>query len=52
LYPKISNTFDSLAEDFLKKKDTINAIDNLTKALAINPENRKSNRTLKRITKK
>tara|TARA_B110000091_G_scaffold92764_1_gene101246 strand:- start:904 stop:1584 length:681 start_codon:yes stop_codon:yes gene_type:complete len=52
LYPNSSNTFDSLAEAFLKKEDTISAIDNLKKALAINSENRRSKNKLKRITKK
>jgi tetratricopeptide (TPR) repeat protein len=52
LYPRSSNTFDSLADAFLKKGDTINAIDNLKKALGINPENRRSESTLKKITKK
>ena len=52
LYPNSSNTFDSLAEAFLKKEDTLNAIENLKKALAINPENRNVKRTLKKLTKK
>ena len=52
LYPKSSNTFDSLADAFLKKGDTVNAIDHLKKALAINPENRGSKNTLKKITQK
>jgi tetratricopeptide (TPR) repeat protein len=52
LYPKSSNTFDSLADAFLKKGDTVNAIDNLKKALAINPENRRSKNTFKEITQK
>ena len=51
LYPKSSNTFDSLADAFLKKGDTVNAIDNLKKALAINPENRRSKNTFKKIRK-
>ena len=52
LYPKSSNTFDSLADAFLRAKDTVNAIENYKKALAINPENRGSKRTLNKITKK
>lgn len=52
LYPKSSNTFDSLADAFLKKEDTINALENLKKALAINPENRRSKNTFKKITQK
>ena len=52
LYPKSSNTFDSLADAFLKKEDTINALENLKKALAINPENRRSKNIFKKITQK
>ncbi len=52
LYPKSSNTFDSLADAFLKKEDTLNAIENLKKALAINPENQRSKKRLERINKK
>jgi tetratricopeptide (TPR) repeat protein len=52
LYPKSSNTFDSLADAFLKKGDTVNAIDHLKKALAINPEKRVSKNKLKKITQK
>lgn len=51
LYPKSSNTFDSLGEAYYLKKDTINAVDNLKKALAINPENRSAKRLLKKLTK-
>ncbi len=52
LYPKSSNTYDSLADAFLRKKDTVNAINFYNKALSINPENSSSRRMLKRITKK
>ncbi|WP_347174606.1 tetratricopeptide repeat protein [Polaribacter uvawellassae] len=52
LYPKSSNTYDSLADAFLRKKDTVNAINYYNKALSINPENSSSRRMLKRITKK
>jgi len=52
LYPKSSNTFDSLGEAYYLNKDTLNAIDNFKKALAINPENRSAKRFLKRLTKK
>lgn len=52
LHPKSSNTFDSLADAYLKKKDTTSAINYYKKALSINPENRSSKRMLKRITKK
>ena len=39
LYPKKSNTYDSLGEAFWQKKDTANAALNYRKALEINPEN-------------
>ncbi|WP_165730154.1 type IV pilus biogenesis/stability protein PilW [Polaribacter sp. 20A6] len=52
LYPNKSNVFDSMAEAYFLKKDTVNAIINFKKALAINPENRNSERFLKKITKK
>lgn len=52
LYPKSSNTFDSLGDAYFKTKDTVNAIDNYKKALAINPENRSSKRSLKKLTVK
>lgn len=51
LYPKSSNSFDSLADAYLKKNDTIKAIENYKKALAINPENRGASRQLKKLTK-
>ena len=52
LYPKSSNTFDSLGDAYLKSKDTVNAVISYKKALNINPENRSSKRMLKKITKK
>lgn len=52
LYPKSSNTYDSLAEAYFRKKDTVNAINYYKKALSINPENSSSKRMLNRITKK
>ncbi|WP_298883646.1 hypothetical protein [uncultured Polaribacter sp.] len=52
LYPKSSNTFDSLGDAYLKYKDTVNAVISYKKALNINPENRSSKRMLKKITKK
>lgn len=52
LYPKSSNTYDSLADGYLKLKDTANAIIFYKKALSINPENRSSKRMLKNITEK
>ncbi len=52
MYPKSSNTYDSLADGYLQNKDTANAILYYKKALSINPENRSSNRMLKKITEK
>jgi tetratricopeptide (TPR) repeat protein len=52
LYPKSSNTYDSLGDAYLKIKDTINAIANYNNALSINPENRSSLRMLHTINKK
>lgn len=51
LYPKSSNVFNSLGEAYFLKKDTVNAVLNFKKSLAINPENRNSKRFLKRLTK-
>ncbi|WP_299670084.1 tetratricopeptide repeat protein [uncultured Polaribacter sp.] len=51
LYPKSSNTFDSLGDAYLKIKDTAKSIENYKKALAINPENRSSLRMMKKIDK-
>lgn len=52
LYPKSSNTYDSTADAYLRMKDTTQAITYYKKALAINPENRSSQRQLEKITKK
>ena len=52
LYPKSSNTYDSLGAAYLKIKDTTNAIANYKKALSINPENRSSLRNLQQLSPK
>lgn len=52
LYPKSSNVYNSLGEAYLRKKDTLKAVENLNKSLSINPENRSSKRLLKKITQK
>lgn len=52
LYPKSSNTFDSLADSYLAINDTLAAVENYKKALAINPENRGSKRNLIKLTEK
>tara|TARA_R110002126_G_scaffold291579_2_gene453892 strand:+ start:1685 stop:2365 length:681 start_codon:yes stop_codon:yes gene_type:complete len=49
LYPKSSNVFNSLGEAYYLKKDTINAILNFKKSLAINPENRNSKRFIEKL---
>jgi tetratricopeptide (TPR) repeat protein len=52
LYPKSSNTYDSLGAAYLKIKDTTNAIANYKNALSINPENRSSLRNLQQLSPK
>ncbi|CAL2077033.1 tetratricopeptide repeat protein [Tenacibaculum sp. 190524A05c] len=52
LYPRSSNTFDSLGDAYKKQKDTAKAIESYKKALSINPENRSSKRNLERLTNK
>lgn len=52
LYPKSSNTYDSMGDAYLRKKDTVKAVEYYKKALAINPENRSSKRALRRLTEK
>ncbi len=52
LYPRSSNTYDSLADGYLKMNDTVNAVLFYKKSLSINPENRSSKRMLDKITKK
>lgn len=52
LYPKSSNTYDSMGDAYRLKRDTIKAIEYYNKALSINPENRGSKRQLERLTKK
>ncbi len=52
LYPKSSNTYDSMGDLFRAQKDTVKAIEFYKKALAINPERRSSQRRLDQLTKK
>lgn len=47
LYPKKSNTYDSLGEAYWKKRDTVNARKYYQKALVLNPENKEASRFLK-----
>jgi len=51
LYPRSSNVFNSLGEAYYLKKDTVNALLNFKKSLAINPENRSSKQFMKKVTK-
>lgn len=52
LYPKSSNTYDSLGDAYLKAKDTTKAKESYKKALVINPENRSSKKALRKLNKK
>lgn len=52
LYPKSSNTYDSMADLYVEMKDTVKAIEFYKKALAINPERGNSQNMIKRLTKK
>lgn len=48
LYPKSSNTYDSLGEAYWLLKDSVKAKENFKKALSINPENRRALRFIKK----
>ncbi|WP_026777417.1 lipopolysaccharide assembly protein LapB [Polaribacter sp. Hel_I_88] len=50
LYPKSSNVYDSMADAYLAKKDTTNAVMYYKKALAINPENRNAKNAYQKLT--
>ena len=50
LYPKSSNTYDSLAEAYWKKKDTANALINYRKVLNINSENKEAANFIKKYS--
>ncbi|NND78541.1 MAG: prolyl oligopeptidase family serine peptidase [Maribacter sp.] len=49
IYPQSANLYDSLAEAYLYKKDTKNAIANFKKSLALNPENQNAIIKLKQL---
>lgn len=51
LYPKGSNVYDSMGDAYNRAKDTAKAIEFYKKSLDINPENRGSKRSLKKLTK-
>lgn len=50
LYPKSSNTYDSLGDAYLSAKDTLNALDNYKKALAINREKSNAKNAYEKLT--
>jgi two-component SAPR family response regulator len=52
LYPNSSNVYDSLGEAYMKSGDTINAINNYKKSLALDSENKRAKRNIKRLEKK
>ena len=51
LYPKSSNTYDSMGDVYRAKKDTVRAIEFYKKALEINPERRGSKNRIDQLTK-
>jgi len=52
LYPNSSNVYDSLAEAYMKSGDTINAITNYKKSLALDSGNKRAKKYLLRLEKK
>ncbi|PHR70196.1 MAG: tetratricopeptide repeat protein [Lutibacter sp.] len=48
LYPESENVYDSLAEAYFRSGDTINAVDNYKKALAIDSGNRRAKEFVKK----
>ncbi len=52
LYPYSSNVYDSLGEAYMKSGDTIQAIHNYKKSLALDSGNPRAKRHLKRLEKK
>ena len=52
LYPKSSNVYDNMADGYLSKKDTANAVTYYKKALDINPENSSAKKAYSRLTSK
>ncbi|MDX1828274.1 MAG: hypothetical protein R3342_01890 [Lutibacter sp.] len=52
LYPNSSNVYDSLGEAYMKSGDTINAINNYKKSLALDSGNKRAKRNIKRLEKK
>jgi len=52
LYPNSANVYDSLGEAYMKSGDTINAILNYKKSLALDSGNQRAKNILKKINKK
>ena len=52
LYPYSSNVYDSLGEAYMKSGDTIQAIENYKKSLALDSGNSRAKRQLKKLEKK
>jgi hypothetical protein len=52
LHPASSNVYDSLGQAFLKSGDTIQAIDNYKRSLALDSGNARAKRVLERLEKK
>ena len=52
LHPSSSNVYDSLGQAFLESGDTIQAIDNYKRSLALDSGNARAKRTLERLEKK
>jgi len=52
LYPDSPNVYDSLGEAFMKSGDTIEAIKNYKKSIALDSGNRRAKRILKKLEKK
>ena len=52
LYPESPNVYDSLGEAFMKSGDTIAAINNYKKSLALDSGNRRAKNMIKKLEKK
>jgi tetratricopeptide (TPR) repeat protein len=52
LYPNSSNVYDSLAEAFMKRGDTIKAIENYKKSLTLDSGNKRAKRNIEKMEKK
>ncbi|PHQ55972.1 MAG: tetratricopeptide repeat protein [Lutibacter sp.] len=52
LYPNSSNVYDSLGEAFMKSADTVKAIENYKKSLALDSGNKRAKRNIEKLEKK